>query len=79
LAKAKRNYRHSETSSKDIPRKKIAKVVAQAPINVGFKPVSYDISKMKSELDPEARRLIIRQRKQDVCMYVDEEGGRALI
>jgi hypothetical protein len=51
LAKAKRNYRHSETSSKDIPRKKIAKVVAQAPINVGFKPVSYDISKMKSELD----------------------------
>ena len=48
---AKKNSRYFETNPKDTPRPKVAKVVTQTPINVGFKPVSYDISKLKSELD----------------------------
>jgi hypothetical protein len=46
----KRKSRFS-VNHRDSSKQKNAKVLPQVPINVGFKPVSYNVSKMKSELD----------------------------
>ena len=47
----KRNSKCSVTKPKNTFKRKSAKILPQVPIHVGFKPVHYNISKLKSELD----------------------------
>lgn len=47
----KKNVEHLALGHSDAPKQKNSRVLPNIPINIGFKPVSIDITKMKSELD----------------------------
>ncbi|KAI9558622.1 hypothetical protein GHT06_015410 [Daphnia sinensis] len=47
----KKNVKHLALGQSDVPKQANSRVLPNVPINIGFKPVSIDITKMKSELD----------------------------